>query len=1094
MALLKVAEKQVFNISGSSKTKKTFSLTIAVLFAFNSISWTAPAQQNTLRAISTGQKDRAGKTKPLHKQTLSTLDAALNATLPEKPSVPLDSLALQSQLAEEIQQALAEPAISIEISKTLHKSHYDRVLSILSKLRPGQGLREGDVTYRLTKDDRVIIHLKTSGADYVRVYSLNNKGLLIKTDRYGKPVMALPVLTGVEEAVRDFLRSRVRFDQKSSSAGELVQVEDLTFKVSSEELERMKNANPTFAEDLEKLIKTFPATGPLKERIARANMKTILPSLLRISIVPEAYLVLAARYIDDPKAVPLLIREEGYAKAESGKYGPTYKSYIIQDISAADILRIRRKLSGLTGFNAKFEERLAGLRLVNKENLDEYIKPWDNLRSWIEDSHRQSRFIKPIAITSLVSKSDKQRFKIGDTLVEPDIKKPGIPQTYPLIDISQLDYYLKLKDVFSPEAVEELISLHRWIRAHWDTLQRDMRKLNTKLTKKIVRGKPEFRYIAPSIICAMFKYVNEKRKAQAAAMQKKADKGTPNLRGGYDAPASSYIDIYDIGRYGLVLAISKENRFVPVLLGIEGVVLPDSMTEKTGNIIEGPILLAPFSEEAIRILSTLPKESIEHAVWKAYAQQQGVEVSSKSSSAGMRINEFAELKPVALYATGFSAVLIEQLSTLHEQIMRKNNALAEVIRDKYTIGPIKGLKSPISLIGPFSYTDGIQVALMAIEYSDQPPRLLAISNDPRLSLYKAMIKNMPVLEAIIYQFIDSGSLPPEAIPAWKDYLKAHQKEIPEVRIETEQNPLPVFEGSRAYLAMMKEIQPELYKQLLELTSYIRTEPTAGVKKFRGYIGEKLEKLDGATFKDMGLVTGVTPRDFLFSIKAKDTDQTFIISRWSAISPPSQIGRIPQSLRIPDIDRIVVVKSIPKSSSAGFADCVELKDLDLKNQYFELTKELQSLQVGIRESFQEFLPFELSELIQQEDMAMAIDKKNLQRILLAIGPFRHGEKKLFLLLVKGKTFHRIIAIDPQDLKYLWIDITDKGGFVRIIENFIEELKRKREDDTLAAEQLATLRRWIAVWNSAVEIQTIKPFSAAAILGRSSKGLKEISQSA
>lgn len=1080
MALLKIAEKQVFNISGSSKTKKTFSLTIAVLFAFNSISWTAPAQQNTLRAISTGQKDRAEKTKPLHKQTLSTLDAALNAILPEKPSVPLDSLALQSQLAKEIQQALAEPAVTIEISKTPHKSHYDRVLSILLKLKPGQGLKGDYVTYRLTKGGRVIIHLKTSGADYVRVYSLNNKGLLIKTDRYGKPVTALAVLTGLEEAVRDFLRSRARFDQKSSSAGELVQVEELTFKVSSEKLERMKEANPELAEDISNLINAICGPQPPSERLAEIEksisetgpnpalirLRQLLPSLIKIAVFGDVYLALVKDKINKEKT-PLLIR----------KQNGNYKAAAILDMLPTDVMRIINKLSreGLK----KVKKFVDGQPTRPIQPIPTRFIPWSSFYFQLKNS-----LILPtrIGVASLSNKFSynlpiPSRFKIGDIpATTNDLKSfPRQGECYKPINFNELnlieDYWLSLEGMFTLEATEELKQLQRKLGGY--KFQEEIRNLNIDLMRWISRKWPKYKFITPSItLCNIF----FKRK-----------------------DGSDYYTWAEV-----VLAVSRENRLVPVLIGLEeytapdgikkGYTLPGSIREEP-NMVTGPTLMAHLSEEAISgILSTLPKESVEYTVWKAYAEQQGVKVSSKSSSAGMGINEFAELKPVALYATGFSAVLIEQFGTLHEQIMRKNNALAEVIRDKYTIGPIKGLKNPISLIGPFSYTDGTQIALMAIEYSDHPPRLLAIGNDPRLSLYKVIIKNMPILEAVIYQFIDSGSLPPEAISAWENCLEANARDIPEVRIETEQNPLPVFEGSRDYLAMMKEIQPELHQELFYLASYIRDNSTSGVKGFKRYVMENLKGLGWETLKHKGVITGVIPQDFIFSIKAKDTDQTFIISCWSAISPPSRIRKRPPSLEVSDIERICVVKSAIKSASAGFADCVELKDLDLKNLYFELTKELQSLQGGIRESFQEFLPFELSELIQQEDMAMAIDKKNLQRILLAIGPFRYGEKKLFLLLVKGKTFHRIIAIDPQDLKYLWIDITDKGGFVRIIENFIEELKRKGEDDAAAAEQLATLGRWIAVWNSAAGIQTIKPLSAAAILDRSSKGLREISQSA
>lgn len=1631
----------MINFSGSSKKRKLFSLTVAILFAFNSISQAVPIGQNTLRAPSTGQKHSAAKFQQLHRQALTALDAVL----PKKPSVSKGPSAVQSRVAEDIGRALAKP----ETSKTPKKSHYKRVLSILLKLKPGKRLQEGDVTYRLTKDGRVIIQLKTFGTDYVRVYSLDEKSKLAKTDQYGQPIMFTAPLTNVEEAVRDFLKSRagqqtksgpklssagkkhlsiefkkkfdlpeegqyvdIAFDKytgklylatytsvvmldvntgehkvlkappgfiavgkdslyiatrgkliacnkedgtiiewpdgeaelqscqgidlyeddyilayehilrhdhprypvygnvinvfdaktgrlinriseldkfgqlsdfkvhkgklyfittsgsvgmgeigcynikkqddrsltlinyrriawklkhpfpaglalsgdrlyfseldlhaydlkkgkrlakeldiklgrglvgflsdhtfvvsrntlfeicnregvvrkcrikfasvKPSSAGRVIAgvvtvsddvdkirdantqvqlllehvklwhsrpehesitaksvrrsseefgiagkclasalyvaenavlillrppryavkdskdipiigvviyrdgseiryrpveeiddgirleeilaaanlpdnektywdifirqtpvnfksysyrilaVDGLAFKVSSEKLERMKEADPALTKDISVLIEAIQGPKPLAKRLAeieknREGNKTaaadirllyLLRSLLKIAVFEEVYIALAKDKITN-RELPLLIRKEG----------DSYKTAVILDMLPTDVMRIINKLG--EGGPKKVKEFVDKRPTKPTQPLATRLIPWSSFYFQL----RNLSVVPPeIGVASLSSRFSynlpiPRKFKIGEipATLGDIISFPRQGECYKSINFNERnlieDYWLRLEDMFTPEAIKELGQIHRKLRSY--RYREEIRNLNIDLMKRIAKNRPEYKFITPSI--AIFNIFFKRKDGS---------------------------DYYIQGE--IVLAVSKENRLVPVLLGVEGYTLPESI--KAEPDITGPTLMAHFSEEAIDgILQALPKDSIEHAVYRAYATQQGATSKSssagsrvvkiggfdieideglleemaerdisgktkellpklkgikerarsvsridklivdiiddpttnvseyllipktydayllfaevklekdtppemmvilirrsmssldiespavvvnipqkqiyrmikllpayagggqrklrrfaeqqseqfksssagkivqvggfdievvkieapvlienglhyakahsltqrldglgiqmskekrykvlskkfiepafrdvsvsvyarmpgpdhaylvlveadkpglmdipilirikgrhtlessiakptprqlveidrassisidehkalerlanqlrqrgqKSSSAGVKIDDFAKLDIIEnLYSTDIPPDVADALHLLRNQIIVDGGKLDNYLWGEYMIRSKEvkeKIKSSISLIGPFSYTHGIQVALMAIEYTDGTHSLLAISGEKRPVFYDVSVENMTNLEAIISQPIDSHILRPEATRAWRSYLEAQAKHIPDVRIETELAPPLVYEASKLYLEMMKMTQRELYQQLIGLARDINRTPTAGKKRFQQRIRTEYKDLDERTFKPKGLIARVSPRDFISTVKAKYTDQIFLISCWSAISTPSQIGKKPQALS--EIDRICVAKTATKSSSGGTTEVI-----------------------------------------------------------------------------------------------------------------------------------------------------------------------------
>ncbi len=746
----------MFNFSSFPIAKKILSLTIAILFTFNTISWAAPVEQDTLRAVSTGQRDSAEEFEPLHRQALSALSAM---------GVPALVDVSQSQVAEEIQQALAKaiaPLGTDEILKIAGKSTYVRVLSILSKLKPGEGLREGDVIYRLTKGGRVIIQFKVPGTDYVRVYSLDERGVLIKTDQYGQPVMFTAPPTNLEEAVRDFLKSRTRQQTKSgpkpSSAGttevigdvvtisneldvavnkgiahdsllknlkwwyeatgkrketitaegvhsvakimkskrlilaldieknavlvlirvvdprpqvnnsiagtvinrrhknvqarpvieindeaklrkildnaglkndqrtaldefieqtkaaakpspaaEVIMVEDLTFKVSSEKLEGMKKASPEFAKDITNLIDAIQRPKPLTERVAeieekREGNKTdaadirllyLLRSLLKVAVFGEIYVALAKDTITK-KEVPLLIRKER----------DSYKTAVILDMLPTDVMRIINKLS--EGGPKKVKDFIDGRPTRPTHPLPTRLTSWSGFYFQLKNSGVEPSRIGVASLSNRFSYNlpIPRKFKIGDIPATMNditsFSRQG--ECYKSIDFNEFnlieDYWLRLEDMFTPEAIKELDQIHRKLRSY--RYREEIRNLNIDLMERIAKNRPKYKSITPSI--TIFNIFFKRKDGTRYYTQAE-----------------------------IVLAVNRENRLVPVLIGVEDYTLPESI--KAEPDITGPTLMAHLSEEAINgILQALPKDSIGHAVYRAYATQQGA--TSKSSSAG----------------------------------------------------------------------------------------------------------------------------------------------------------------------------------------------------------------------------------------------------------------------------------------------------------------------------------------------------------------------------------------------------------------------------------------------------------------------------
>ncbi len=334
-------------------------------------------------------------------------------------------------------------------------------------------------------------------------------------------------------------------------------------------------------------------------------------------------------------------------------------------------------------------------------------------------------------------------------------------------------------------------------------------------------------------------------------------------------------------------------------------------------------------------------------IWSGLLDKAGATAASaKSSSAGVRIGDFAELKPIEnLYSTDMPPDVADALHMLRNQIIVDGGRLDHYLWGEYMICSKKvsgKIKSPISLIGPFFYTHGILVALMAIEYKDGTHSLLAISGGEKPVFYDVSVKSKTDFEAVISQPIDSEILRLEATRAWKSYLEAQAKHIPDIRIKTEQAPPLVYEASKLYLEMMRMTQQGLYQQLIGLARDIGTRPTAGKKSFQQCIRTNYKYLDETTFKPKGLIAGISPRDFLFTVRSQYTNQTFLISCWSAISTPSQTGKKPQALEISEINRICVAKTATKSSSAGTFDALNkeilaAQDILLKANLKELNE-------------------------------------------------------------------------------------------------------------------------------------------------------------
>ena len=471
----------------------------------------------------------------------------------------------------------------------------------------------------------------------------------------------------------------------------------------------------------------------------------------------------------------------------------------------------------------------------------------------------------------------------------------------------------------------------------------------------------------------------------------------------------------------------------------------------------------------------------------------------KSSSAGVRIEVLAELKPIGdLFHLGMSTVLNEQFNILRSKLSAEHNRLDKFLQGKYLISAMGGLKDPVSLIGPFSYGGQTQVALMAMEYSDRPPRLLAIDNNSDdLSFYSVTVRSMVSLSAAISQIIDSGSLPPEVIPAWSSYFKAQAEALPDIRIETEHGSIGVHEGSRRYLVIMENAQPELHQQLIELSSVIGKEPTAEETIFRQYIRERYNSLDGATFKDMGLIKGAAANDRAFSVKAKDTDQIFIISRETAISPPSGIGRISLSLQVQDIDRIAVVKNEPKASSAGVktADFAAVKVMATATMGDYLTGRDAGMGEDVGEAARQFegeLNAVLGRTATTEELQdLIIDilerHKDWKEIFVPIAILPYKESELVLMLINDRTFtkYRLIGVGTAKIPFLHSlfydlfvrDEADEVVVESIITQAIDSGKIAEEAALACADYLKEIRRDV----TEVRIETEDRF--AVVLPRS-----------